>query len=689
MSRDSRYDILFEPVKIGPVTSPNRFYQVPHCTGFGYSFPNMLAGHREVKAEGMWGVVCTEMCEIHPSSDVMPYIETRLWDDSDIAHHAKIAEVVHRHGSLAGIELAHGGIVSQNMMSRVPPMGPGSHRNPEPHVPVQSKTMTKKDIRDVLRWQKEAALRAKQADFDIVYVYASHNMGLPIQFLTRRYNDRSDEYGGSLENRARLLREMIETTKDAVGDRCGVVVRFGVESFIGEDGMTLTEAKEVIEMLGEYPDLWDVNVNDWPMDSSTSRFEEEGFQEPYIDFVKSVTTKPVVGVGRFTSPDAMVSQIKRGVLDMIGAARPSIADPWLPRKIDENRLEEIRECIGCNICVSGDVYHVPMRCTQNPTVGEEWRRGWHPEKFEDSKSDDDILIIGSGPAGLEAALILARRGYSVTIAEAREELGGRITQESALPGLSAWIRVMDYRLHQLQQMVNVQIYPASPLSADDVLEFGIARVICATGAKWRSDGLGAWNPRSISGLENMNVYSPEEVFEKQEIEGPVVVYDDDHFYLGGLIAEQMKLDGIDDVTLVTPYSMVAAFAWNTLEQPRIQAHLIESGIKIVTSQNCARVEQGKIHLECAYTGRQEMTLDAKSLISLSARIPQNQIYQELMSDATRLELAGIKSVDQIGDCVAPSTIAAAVHSGTMIGRNFDSEDVEPAHFLREHVAIEN
>src|SRR5690606_2820396 len=129
----------------------------------------------------------------------------------------------------------------------------------------------------------------------------------------------------------------------------------------------------------ELPDLWDVNISSFRNDAPTSRFAKEGAQEDYVAFVKSVTTRPVVGVGRFTSPDTMVSQIRRGILDMIGAARPSIADPFLPRKIEEGRPEDIRECIGCNICISFNGMGAPMRCTQNPTVGEEWRRGWHPE----------------------------------------------------------------------------------------------------------------------------------------------------------------------------------------------------------------------------------------------------------------------------------------------------------------------
>ena len=151
-----------------------------------------------------------------------------------------------------------------------------------------------------------------------------------------------------------------------------------------------------------------------------------------------MTSKPVVGVGRFTSPDSMVAQIRRGILDFIGAARPSIADPFLPKKIEEGRLEDIRECIGCNICVSGDYTITPIRCTQNPTMGEEWRKGWHPEIISAKGSEDAVLIVGAGPAGLECARALGQRGYRVHLAEAGEELGGRVAKESRLPGLAEW-----------------------------------------------------------------------------------------------------------------------------------------------------------------------------------------------------------------------------------------------------------
>ena len=312
----------------GRSTAKNRFYQVPHCNGMGYRDATALAAMRAVKAEGGWAVVCTEQAEIHPSSEICPFIELRIWDDQDLPMLARITDAIHAHGALAGLELCHNGMNSPNFYSREIPLGPANLPIATfTNDPVQARAMDKTDIANLRRWHRNAALRAKKADYDIVYVYAAKLLGGPMYFLSRRYNQRTDEYGGSLENRARLLRELIEDTKEAVGDRCGVACRISVDELIGEEGFHAAEAQDLIGLLGELPDLWDLTISGWDNDSATSRFTPEGYEEPYIRGIKQLTTKPVVGVGRFTSPDAMVRMVREGLLDLIGAARPSIADP--------------------------------------------------------------------------------------------------------------------------------------------------------------------------------------------------------------------------------------------------------------------------------------------------------------------------------------------------------------------------
>ncbi|RJP53904.1 MAG: FAD-binding protein [Anaerolineaceae bacterium] len=667
----SRYDILFQPIKIGPVTAPNRFYQVPHCNGFGWRMPQGMAAMRGMKAEGGWGVVCTEETEIHYTSDLSPYFEGRIWDDDDISVWQLMTEAVHKHGALTGIELTYNSHDAANLYSRAAAFGPRSMgiTGGGGFEPGQCRAATKDDLKQVRKWHRNAAIRAKRAGFDIIYCYAAHNMTLAFHLLSKD-NDRSDEYGGSLENRTRFFRELIEDTKEAVGDTCAVAVRFAVDELLGVDGIQHDgEAKEIVSMLAELPDLWDVNISAWKNDSITSRFGKEGHQEKYISFVKQITTKPVVGVGRYTSPDSMVSAIERGIMDFIGAARPSIADPFLPNKIKEGRHEDIRECIGCNICVTGDTRFVPIRCTQNPTMGEEYRRDWHPEIIAPKKSNDDILIVGAGPAGLEAARALGQRGYKVILTDAKREAGGRVLLESQLPNLIEWRRVIDWRLTQINKLENIYFYPSSPMTAKDVLESGEPHVIIATGATWRRDGVGRSISRPVQG--NGNIFTPDDLMNGKIPSGKVLIYDDDHYYMGGVLAELLATNGCE-VTLTTPAPAISAWTEYTLEQDRIYKRLLDLNVTLLPHHVLASHSPTTATVTHAITSA-ETTLACDAVVMVTDRIPNDNLYHELKP---ALADGRLKSLRLIGDAEAPNIIAQAVFSGHLAAREF-GEIVDP------------
>jgi dimethylamine/trimethylamine dehydrogenase len=628
----------------------------------GYRDATALAAMRGIKAEGGWAVVCTEMVEIHPGADVAPYVELRIWDERDVPMLAQIAAKIHEHGSLAGLELCHSGATAPNRWSREIPMAASAVPvASDYHDPIQARAMDKADIRDLRRAHRAAALRAKAAGYDLIYVYAGHGLGIFQQFLSRATNLRADEYGGSLENRARLLREVIEDTKDAVGHACAVPVRIAMSEFQGAAGLEPAEVEDAIAMMAELPDLWDLSLSSWSNDSQSSRFSEEGFQEPYIGGVKKLTTKPVVGVGRYTSPDSMVRVIKAGIMDMIGAARPSIADPFLPKKIEEGRLDDIRECIGCNICITGDYSMTPLRCTQNPAMGEEWRRGWHPERIRAKEKEAHLLIVGAGPAGLEAARALGQRGFEVTLADAAREAGGRVTRECRLPGLSAWARVRDWRLLQLGKMPNVTLYLESEMTPESIAEVGASHVLMATGAVWRRDGTGSYHIRAFPMAIAANVLTPDDLLAGKRPKGKnVAIFDDDHYYMGGVLAELLRKEDYR-VSLVTPAPLISTYTKWTLEQDRIQSRLLNIGVDIFANQTVISVAADHVALACVFTGKKS-AVACEATILVTARDPVDNLYQDLVT--------GDLTVSRAGDCYAPGTIAAAVYAGRRFAEEF-------------------
>ncbi len=688
MSTDPRYDILFEPVKIGPLTAKNRFYQVPHCNGGGYRDPSAAAEMRKIKAEGGWGVVFTEQCEMHHSSEITPYIELRLWEDADIPMVAKMADNIRENGALAGIQFAYSGINGPNLYTREVPLAPTALPvRTYFNDPVSARAMDKQDIKDLRRWFVNAFKRARTAGFDLVCLYGAHGFGIFQHFLSTATNQRNDEYGGSLENRARLVREVVSDFRDTVGDTMAVTLRLSLEEAVGELGFSNAEVRDFVEMHSDLPDLWDLAHGTWEDCSGPSRFKEEAAQQELVEGIKALTNKPVVGVGRFTSPDVMVKQVKSGVLDFIGCARPSIADPYLPRKVKEGRIEDIRECIGCNICITGDMTMAISRCTQNPTFMEEWRKGWHPEKIATKGDSESVLIIGAGPAGMEAARALGMRGYQVALAEAGTELGGRVALESKLPGLSAWGRVVDYREYQISQMANVDVYFDSSLTAEDVLEFGFEHVAVATGSTWRRDGVARHHVVPIPIAESAKIFTPDDLMAGAQPSGNVVIYDDDHYYMGGVLAELLVSAGCN-VTLITPSAFVSEWTNFTLEQAAIHQKLLSLGVEIILNRAMTQVASDHVLSSCVYSDAVS-EVGADAVVLVTCRDQRDDLWRTLQARSDEWADRAIKSVKVIGDAQSPGPIAWATYAGHRFARELDEPDIGDAMpFRRELAALQ-
>ncbi len=516
MPRLPRHDILFEPVQIGCRTLRNRFYQVPHCTGFGVEKPWTQAAFRGMKAEGGWAAVCTEYCSISAETDEAPYVSARLWDDEDVRALRLMTAEAHRHGALAGVELWHGGLYAEARESRLPPLAPSQLSSDFDGITVP-RAMSVADIRRVQAEWVAAARRARDAGFDIVYVYGSHTY-LPTQFLSPVYNHRTDDYGGSFENRARFWLEAIAMVREAVSGDCAIAVRIAADTLAGS-GVELAEGLEFIRRADAMVDLWDVTIgalSGWErVDSGPSRFFEQGYQLEWSGQARRATAKPIVVVGRFTDPDRMAEVVRGGTVDLIGAARPSISDPFLPSKIEEGRYDEIRECIGCNACYSRSIWGRHLGCTQNATAGEEHRRGWHPERFDRARNADrSAVVIGAGPAGMECAIVLAKRGLElVHLVDAGDDIGGCLRWVTRLPGLGEWGRLVDYRRVQIDKLPNLEFVPGTTMDAAAAREYGADIVVVATGASWSADGISGITRATIpgAGAGQAHVLTPEQV----------------------------------------------------------------------------------------------------------------------------------------------------------------------------------
>jgi dimethylamine/trimethylamine dehydrogenase len=300
-------------------------------------------------------------------------------------------------------------------------------------------------------------------------------------------------------------------------------------------------------------------------------------------------------------------------------------------------------------------------------MGEEWRRGWHPEFIRPRESDQRVLVVGAGPAGLEASRALGVRGYDVTLMEASRDLGGRVAREARLPGLAAWIRVLDYRAQALADMKNVEVYRQSPVTAEEVIEYGFGHVAVATGSTWRRDGVARWHTTPMDIDPAAEILTPDDLLAGTRPGGQrVVLFDDDHYYLGGVLAELLAREG-HDVHLVTPAAQVSSWTFHTLEVAKVNRRVLEAGVTVHCNEAVTAIRSGHVTCTNAYTQR-ESQVAADSVVLVTSRLPEESLLLSLTQAADESGL----TVRGIGDAWAPGTIAAAVWSGRRYAEELDA-----------------
>ena len=316
-------------------------------------------------------------------------------------------------------------------------------------------------------------------------------------------------------------------------------------------------------------------------------------------------------------------------------------------------------------------------------MGEEWRRGWHPERIQPKSSDATVLVVGAGPAGLEATRALGQRGYNVFLAEASIELGGRVTQECKLPGLTEWARVRDYRVQLIQTMPNVDIFLDNHLDAEDALSIGADHIVVATGSTWRADGFGRYHNKPCKKLGPVDqVFTPTDILAGRMPQGRVLLFDDDHYYMGSVLAEALVAQGAD-VCFVTPENLVSAWGAMTDEQYDTQKRLIELGVEIITSHGLDEYDGSNALLSCVYSSQTRMVA-ADAVVLVTTRTPTDGLYREIEAkiESGTTGSDPVPTLHKIGDCDAPAIIAAAVYAGHRYARELGADE-DQIHAVRQ------
>lgn len=644
------FDRLFEGMELGPVSLKNRLQLLPHNTLYDLE---ELKSYLERRAVGGVGLIEVSMATAIRDIGEFPEGPVGAWpykgyDERIVPYYSKLSEAMHRHGAKVFMELsaAGGNRSAARGVSRVPA---GARR-------VTPREYSEKEIACMVEDHAAAAKHLQKGGFDGVDLHATHGMLLE-EFYSTATNRRTDRYGGSLENRVRVIREILSRVREETDGALAVGMRIDADDKL-PGGNGLDEEVRVAVALKDQLDFLNVDLgfeHQWMHIAIAPMYQRPGYQlDSTAAFKKALPDVPVGAAGRIVDPVLAESVLERGIADIIGMTRALIADPDLPNKARSGALDDIRPCLGDNQrCIGNMMRNLPMRCTVNPLVGKE--RATPEPVIARAATSRKVLVIGGGVAGLEVARVASLRGHKVVLYEKTGSLGGQVNLARMLPGrddLKAIVSWYQVQLSKAGVTVELRRDVSSPEAAEFVLEAERPdAVVLATGSSPIRDGVQAYNYAPIPGHELC--LTLDDVLLGAPVGKKVLIVDDSAF-VEGLSLSQLLSERGCSVEIVTRDPAPGMDLQWSLQLPYLYERALRAGVSFTPNSHVKEVRKDSVELYNVYTGEATVREGPLTVVLNTGRMPSDELFSAFDGNVPQLFTVGDCNLArrEVGDAIA-------------------------------------
>lgn len=681
-----RFPRLFSPLRIGPLEARNRVVFGAHFTMFSEPSPTWgepghfgerLGRYLAERAAGGAGVVVAGQAQVHPTTAYQMPNNATAWDDEAVPHFRRLVDAVHREGSLVFLQLAHNGGVNQGTWSRLPVWTASD----VPNSLEAGKPMSRDDMAELVEYFARSAANAAEGGFDGIEIHAAHGYLLQ-EFLSPRSNRRDDEYGGSIGNRLRFPVEVLAAVRRAVGPGVAVGVRIVGDEESRDAGALDREAcAEISVRLAAtgLVDFLNVSVGLSGIGMVRPMYAPRLCAVPAARSVREALARaeiprapgggdaavgyppgppPVFAAHRILLPGEAEGILERGDADAVQLVRALVADPDWPAKARSGRAAEIRRCTGVNQgCYGNLTQGLPISCVTNPVVGHEERLG--AGTLLPAARARSVVVVGGGPAGLEAAWVAAARGHRVVLLEREARPGGKIPLAASLPGREEIADLARWRIGECERR-GVEIRCGVAADADLVLSLSPDAVVVATGGIATRDGASKVHPMPVPGWERSNVLDHESALRRADELGRRVVILDVVGHVEGIGLGEILARSGRDAMLVTPMSSPMALDRETAGYALPRA--VQAGLAWRPNTALASIGEREVVLVDVFSRRPERVGDVDHVVVRTHGRPDDALFAELQRRAPALEVV------RVGDALVPRWADRAIADGHLAGR---------------------